>query len=307
MKPIKAYLIFTLLMPCILFTNSCSGADGTHNTTPETVLVGSTPGDDIIKSILSIPPATKIDFIRWDLTLSNNTFVLNVNFGESQPNTLGFKEGGEKRLYEGTYTVFKRRNNTLNGEIYHLKSNNLSGDILIVKLNDNLFHLLTPQNKLMIGNGGWSYTLNRKQPITEGSISLPNLAMSSPLLNDTALQITFDGRTPCDIAKENNFAVTPGCFKLKWRIIFNRDPKTFLPTTYKLQRTNNRESVLEGKWTIIKGVPSNPDAVILQLDPDKPEKSLSLLVGDENVLFFLNKQNQLYVGNHDFSFTLNKK
>ena len=64
---------------------------------------------------------------------------------------------------------------------------------------------------------------------------------------------------------------------------------------------------MTGKWTIIKGIQSNPKAVIYQLDPDKPEQSISLLLGDENVAFFLHKDNQLFTGNEDFSYTLNKR
>lgn len=64
---------------------------------------------------------------------------------------------------------------------------------------------------------------------------------------------------------------------------------------------------MRGNWTILGGMPSHPKAVIIQLDPDKPEKSLSLLAGDENVLFFLDKSNRLYTGNGDFSYTLNKR
>jgi hypothetical protein len=37
------------------------------------------------------------------------------------------------------------------------------------------------------------------------------------------------------------------------------------------------------------------------------KKTLSLLAADENVLFFLDKNQKLYVGNEDFSYTLNRK
>jgi len=46
---------------------------------------------------------------------------------------------------------------------------------------------------------------------------------------------------------------------------------------------------------------------IYVLDPDKPERSLFLLQGDENVLFLLDRNQQLYVGNKDFSYTLNRR
>ncbi|MCW5912469.1 MAG: copper resistance protein NlpE N-terminal domain-containing protein [Cyclobacteriaceae bacterium] len=302
MKSLKPFFFIGCLLPCIV-VSSCSGAGGSSS---EIVFVGSTPGDALIKSMLAIPSDTKVDFIRWNLKLNTGSFVLDIAFGESQPNTLGFKGGGEKRSFEGTYTVSRSESKNINGKIYHLKSSKLPAGISMVKLNDNLFHLLTPQNRLMIGNGGWSYTLNRKEPTP--SAGLPTLTASSTLTDNTSLQVVFDGRTPCrGFAEDNNLTVPPDCFKLKWKLILNRDPKTLLPTTYQLKTTFNRESDIEGKWTIIKGTVSNPNTIIYQLYTDKQEKSFSLLAGDENVLFFLDKNNELYAGNEHFSFTLNKK
>lgn len=264
MKPIKLFLTYTLLLTYVLFTNSCSGAEVPNNSSSGIVLAGSTPGDSLIKSLLTIRPDAKIDFIRWDLTLNNgennaNTFVLNVTYGEGQPNTLGFKGGGEKLSFQGKYIVSQSGNGNLNGEIYQLKSDKLPNTISLVKLNDNLFHLLTPKNQLIVGNDGWSYTLNRKEPLTNVSVVLPSLTISSALLNDTARQVIFGGRTPClDFAKQYNWEVDNDCIKLKWKLILYRDPNTFLPTTYSLSRTLYRSGLIEGKWTIMKGSDTNP-------------------------------------------------
>lgn len=287
----------------LVLNSSCSWAFDKNG---EILLVGCTPGDDLIKSQLSIPNEVIIDFIKWDLTLdklNRNTFVLNIVYGESQPNTLGFKEGGQKRSYQGEYHISKNRSN----EIYQLKSSGFQTEIAMIKLNANIFHLLTPQKQLMIGNGGWSYTLNNKNPDIE-KYPLPTLVNSTDIFKDTSLQVIYDGRTPCqDFAKENNLTVSPSCFKLKWKLILNRDPKTLQPTTYALKRTNSRETDITGKWTIIKGTSSNPEAIVLQVDSDKPNQVISLFVGDENVLFFLHKNGNLFTGNDNFSFTLNKR
>ena len=101
MKPKKSYLIKTFLVACILLANSCSGASTANVLSSRIVLVGSTPGDALIKSLLTIKPEKQIDFIRWDLSLNeaengSKNFVLNIVFGEGQPNTRGFKGGGEK-------------------------------------------------------------------------------------------------------------------------------------------------------------------------------------------------------------------
>jgi hypothetical protein len=177
----------------------------------------------------------------------------------------------------------------------------------MVKLNDNLLQILTPENHLMVGNDGWSYTLNRKEPLTNISVVLPSLSGSTTLLDDTARELVFAGRIPCaDFAKEYNYQVGNDCTKLKWQLILNRDINTFLPTTYALHWTLHRSGVIEGKWKIIKGSVTNPDVVIYQLNPDEPSTSISFLAGDENVIYFLDRQYKLFTGNKDFSYTLNK-
>ena len=307
MKHKKTYLIRTLLAACVLFINSCSGASTANAVSSKLVLVGSTPGDALIKSLLAINPESRIDFIRWDLTLNraendSKTFVLKIAFGEGEPNTSGFKGGGEKISLEGIYTISKSRK----GEIYELKNEKARGAIRLIKLNDNLFHLLTPDHKLMVGNGGWSYTLSRKDAAVNNS---PLLSFSTTSLpQDTAEQVIFDGRMPCrEFAQKYNYKVEDNCFKLKWKLTFLRNSETGEPTTYALQSTLNRQSKIEGKWAVIKGIKNNSEAMIYRLDPDKPNESISFMVGDENVLFFLDKENRLLTGNGDFSFTLNRR
>lgn len=306
MKTLKSFYSYTLLLLCVFFSTSCSAT----GTSPEIVLVGSTPGDELIKSLLTIPSDMKVDFIRWNLNLNNansnqNSYILDINFGEAQPNTLGFTNGGEKRSFEGTFAVSKNKNASAGSEIYHLKSKSLPNAISIIKISENLFHLLTPQNELMLGNGGWSYSLNRKDPFGSDKILI-----SSTLSDFKFIQLVFDGRTPCqEIANEHpEMNARQSCFKLKWRLILNRDSVNHLPTTYTIRKVvNNNFQDVSGKWTIINGIPSNPDAIIYKIEPDKPDESISFLVADDNVLFFLDKNNEHYVGNEDFSFTLNKK
>jgi hypothetical protein len=274
----------------------------------EVVYTGCTPGDQYIKSVFNIPAETKVDFIRWNLTLKKQkTFILNLVYGVSKPNTPGFIDGGKTLTLDGDYTVSENSRYSVKRTIYWLKSANGYSSFEMVKVNENLFHLLTTGNRLMTGNGGWSYTLNRKEPVSSGE--LPALTYSFQLLLDTARQIIFEGRTPCkEFASDANINVPDDCFKLKWKLVLNRDPFTLATTTYQLFSTNTRQSeTRNGTWTIVTGTPSNADAVIYKLDPDNPEKSISFLVADENILFLLDKNNQLFTGNQDFSYTLNRR
>lgn len=274
-------------------------------------LVACTPGDSLIKTLLDIPQVTNIDFIRWDLTLTSsesNNFQLNMAYGVSKPNTSGFIGGGEMRSIKGLYTISKSKNGALKGDVYELHNGKNIPPISFIKLNDHLFHLLTPDHKLMVGNAGWSYTLNRKVSSENKLSVLPEFTPSVSLLKTSLLSDTFVGRTPCqDLANQYDWKVSKDCFKKKWKLILNRDAKTLLPTTYNLRRINHQANDTIGKWTIIKGYEQNPNGIIYQLDPDKPSESLFFLVGDENVLFFLDKKQQLFVGDNNFSFTLNRK
>src|SRR6478735_6926510 len=190
MVRLKTILQCILFAICMLPSSFCSGAE---HVSPNLVLVGSTPGDDPMKSMLGIPASTKIDFIRWDLSLTYSEatparFTLNIVFGVGQPNTNGFIGGGEKRLIEGSYSISKQGNEKIHGEVIHLKSEQLPTGISFVKLNDNLFHLLTSTNELIVGNGGWSYSLNRKELIKH-STALPVLTNTTTIFNYTARQV----------------------------------------------------------------------------------------------------------------------
>ncbi len=300
MITLLSYFQHMIISMCLLLTSSCTPA----YTGTVINLAGATPADELIRTMLTIPAESEVDFIQWDLKLyDNHSFVLNIIFGASQPNTLGFKSNAEKRTAKGTFTVSESSNFKT---IYHLQSSSLPAGISLAKLSENLFHLLTPQQQLIPGNGGWSYSLNRKDIVSKNEILI-----SSAVTDASPLQLVFDGRTPCqEIAAEHpEMNASPACFKLKWRLILNRDSITFLPTTYIIRKVVDnvvRDSV-PGKWTIIKGTAGNPAAVIYQLDPDKPEESISFLAGDDNVLFFLNKKNEPYIGNEHHSYTMNRR
>ncbi|MES2795082.1 MAG: hypothetical protein V4683_03895 [Bacteroidota bacterium] len=302
MKRLSTFSRNILLLFSLFLSGSCASA----NTVSEIILVGSTPGDEEIKSALKIPANTKIDFIKWNLKLAeNNNFTIDIHFGISQPNTMGFINDGEKRTISGTFTVSKNQNNGKFKQVYDLKSDGFLENLSFAKLTENVFHILTSQNNLMIGNGGWSYSLNRKNPVDSEDVMV-----SSSVSDEKSLQMIFDGRTPCQIFAVDHpeMKVSDQCIKLKWRLILNRDATTYLPTTYTIRKiVDGRAQMITGKWTIIKGTTKNPDAIIYQIEPDKAEESISFLVGDDNVLFFLNKNSEPYFGNENFSFAMNKK
>lgn len=301
MATAKILIRNAFLLVYVILAVRCSAGDNK----PKIILIGSTPGDQPIKTMLTIPAETKVDFIRWNLVLADkNDFVLDIVYGESKPNTLDFKSEG-KRTIKGKYLIERNQDENRFKEIYQLKSNDLPEIISIVKINENLCHILTPKNQMMIGNGGWSYSLNRKTPVDPGEI-----LFSSPKLNDKSLQLIFEGRTPCqEIATEHpEMNAGQSCFKIKWRLILNRDSITHEPTTCTIRNiVNNQPRDVRGNWTIIKGTATNTDAIIYRIQVDNLAEPVLFLLGDEEVLFFLDKDYNPLTGNRDFSFTMNKR
>lgn len=264
-------------------------------------LQASTPGDSVIKTMLNIDQSFPVDFIRWHLLLQpeSQTFELNISYGINQPNTLGFTADGQKKSIQGTY----KTHHSSRGEVYQLKSEAAKVAFSFLQLNEGLYHLLDAKQKLLLGNGGWSYSLNRKG--AGKSNVLPTLATVGTLSKSSRSVAVFDGRTPCsEIAQEYNLPISNECIKLKWRLTLYRDSSTLQPSTYTLQRVQRRADPVQGTWTIVQ----KGESVIYQLHPkDRRDEALQFLVGDENVLFFLDKEQRLLVGDENFSFALNRK
>jgi hypothetical protein len=117
----------------------------------------------------------------------------------------------------------------------------------------------------------------------------------------------FDGRSPCqELAAMIHEKTIPECDKIKWRLALYKDSVTGKPNGYQLWGFIYRnEHPRIGQWHITRGTKADPDAIVYQLDMEgKP--SLLLQQGDDNVLFFLDADRNLFVGNRDFSYTLNR-
>lgn len=117
----------------------------------------------------------------------------------------------------------------------------------------------------------------------------------------------FDGRTPCqELAKQLKEPTIPECFKIKWSLTLYKNGLDTTSGTYSLQgfvfRGNN---ILKGKWQIIKGTNADPNAIVYQLVHSSRD-TLYFLKADDNVLFFLDKDKNILVGNRNFSYALYK-
>ncbi len=266
-----------LFIPLIVF---CSGGKAK-------IFTGSTPADPEVKTFLGIPLADSIDFIRWKLTLEDDHYHLSCNYGIGKPNTNGFIDGG--KTVELTGELKKEKN------YYRLRNGNNS--LSIAQLNDDLIHLMNENDALLVGNGGWSYTLNNIAPIHLDDVTL----LSSPTqIKDS---IEFEGRTPCGIPG----VVAPGteCYKLKWLIVLYPGSEKSESGNFKILGTPYRsEGVKTGTWRINTG---KNGRTIYQLNDKAGKAFLYLLKLDEHVLVFTDAEGKLLVGDEDFSYTMNRR
>jgi len=157
-------------------------------------------------------------------------------------------------------------------------------------------------------------------------IACNSLPDQSGSFKDSA--VVFAGTTPCGnvIRPLHNISPEPDCplqeckcIMVEWKLTLYMDATTKEPTHYKLKGIN-RYSVketnmysepgikteAEGKLTIIRGTKTNPNAVIYQLNPDKPKMSLSFLKLGGNLLHILDQNEKLMIGNEFHSYTLNR-
>jgi hypothetical protein len=251
----------------------------------EKTFIGSTPANPVVRSFLGISLQDSVDFIRWKLVLLDDHYQLECNYGIGKPNTKGFINNGRKVELRGK----------VEKEKYYLGLKNGARTLNIVELNANLLHLLDADRRLLVGGGGWSYTLNNISPLVTNEISIQ--AKQSPLKDS----MVFDGRTPCGIPG----VIPPGtlCYKLKWRIVLYAEKNG--PGSYKALGTAwRKENGRTGTWNISTG---KDGRIIYQLNDEKGNAILYLLKVDENILLFTDANGNLLTGDEDFSYTLNRR
>ena len=115
----------------------------------------------------------------------------------------------------------------------------------------------------------------------------------------------FEGRTPCqELAKQLNVPTRPECIKIKWRLTLYKNSVDTTSGTYSLEGFKFRgDNILKGTWQIIKGSKADPNAIVYKLN-HSIRGNLYFLKADDDVLFFLDNDKNIMVGNNYFSYVL---
>jgi hypothetical protein len=164
---------------------------------------------------------------------------------------------------------------------------------------------------LLLLVGGWLLANPASSQTTvandTGEPTGPNATFWKELPTGPELFGYFEGRSPCqEIVRLLNMPGREACIKIKWQLVLFQDPVTHVPTTYAIGGFAWRNPPRTGKWAITKGYKEDPNALVYRLDPDDPQGFLSFVKIDDNILYFLDKDGELLVGNEKFSYTLNR-
>jgi hypothetical protein len=253
----------------------------------QTAYQGSTTPNPEVRAFLGIPLADSIDFIRWHLVIHPDRYELDCRYGLSKANTDGFSNE-KTAAFSGTLAK--------QGNVYVLKQG--SRTLHLYEINNSLLHLADANNKLLVGNGGFSCALNSKTPEKSTEFKYPIKPVRPYDL------VAFQGRTPClGIAEELGQKRSNACYKKKWYVVLVTDSTTGKPAYYlEGGRGYRKMTMTKGKWEIL----NKNGRTIYKLEVATRPLPIYLLRADENILFFTDPNGNLLVGDDDFSYTLNR-
>lgn len=113
----------------------------------------------------------------------------------------------------------------------------------------------------------------------------------------------YEGRTACtEIMAALKMGYRESCAKRKLALTLYVDSVSKKPGSYEIRGLGIRTGT--GSWSMEKGTPTDPEAVIYRLHMG--EVDMLLLKGDEQVLFILDQQKNFLIGNELYGYTLNR-
>ena len=282
------------------------------------VFEGLTPCSAQARPLLQIPADSDCDQMIWSLVLYQDpqtgtptTYSLKSAYGRSKQGTNDLIGGGTSILMEGIWTITTGTKSDPDATVYQLNPAGPATSVSFQRIDENLIHVLSSEKTLLVGNGAWSYTLNRMDNQSPATVQAanppqpPTRPPAPPMPEGSSVLGVFDGRTPCDelVIEFTHYPSSPGCLKVKWRLTLYQDATTGSPNSYLFMGTSNYR---EGSWTIVHGTEQDPDAIVYQLQVRDAQGPISFLRVDENNLFMMDRSMNLLVGNEFFSYTLSR-
>ncbi|MBO9151747.1 hypothetical protein ACFOTA_05980 [Chitinophaga sp. GCM10012297] len=151
-------IVLTVSMLLFITAQSCS-----QNHQPDdaaAVYAASTPCSQGTRPLPGMDAEIGCELMKWKLVLHEHTFELHCEYGMTKASTKGFSKGKSLDL-SGSWTIQKGTPAHPQATVYQLKDGKTHKNISFIRLSNELLHLLDADGHLMIGNGGWSYTLSK--------------------------------------------------------------------------------------------------------------------------------------------------
>jgi hypothetical protein len=126
---------------------------------------GSTPCGQGKMLLPAVPVDAPCEFMKWHLTLFfttgnlPSTYTLSCQYGMTKAGTTDFLNK-QKVEMSGSWRISHGIKSNENAIVYQLGTDG-STKVSFVKFSNDILHLLDNERQLMIGNPGWSFTLNR--------------------------------------------------------------------------------------------------------------------------------------------------
>lgn len=264
--------------------------------------------------MLGIPAKEAPELVEWKLSLQGDggtqgpsRYEIRCRYGATAPNQPGLGSATKVIERSGTWEISRGTQADPDAIVYRLKG---AVELCPVDGETGVLHVLNEDGTLMLGNGGYSYSLNSTGESEKAvdpmlAATVPDMSYRiDPLAIGANIFAVFEGRTPAQgIAKQLQINVPESATKAKWRITFYQDPETKVPTSFKVEGTLFRPNSRGGKWK----VESEGKRTVYHLTFDEDRGDFRLLKGDGNVLFFLGADNKPRIGHCEFSYTLNRR
>ena len=115
------------------------------------------------KSLVPVVPANDdCEHMKWHLTLFNSEAGIPASYVLTCQYRGANSAGRSSKTVEmkGSLVITKGIKSNPEAVVYELRTER-GTNVLLVKMSDDLLHILDADRRLMVGNPAWSYTLNR--------------------------------------------------------------------------------------------------------------------------------------------------
>ena len=166
-----------IIFACFITMMGCDSAPARSNSSNDSAIVfaGTTPCGNVIRPIHKINPEPdcqlqecKCMMVEWELTLYTDAntkeptrYKLKGVNRYTVKETNMYSEPGIKSEAEGRWAIVRGTKINPDAIFYQLNPDKPGMDLSFLKLSDSLLHIVDQNEKLMIGNEFFSYTLNR--------------------------------------------------------------------------------------------------------------------------------------------------